>query len=51
MIAEPQSQQQPHLIRRFGLLQSTALNVTNMIGIGPFITIPALMSTSNGGGP
>jgi amino acid transporter len=53
MIAEPQSQQQPqpHLIRRFGLLQSTALNVTNMIGIGPFITIPALMSTINGGGP
>jgi amino acid transporter len=41
----------PHLIRRFGLLQSTALNMSNMIGIGPFITIPALMSTTNGGGP
>jgi basic amino acid/polyamine antiporter, APA family len=41
----------PHLIRRFGLLQSTALNMSNMIGIGPFITIPALMSTMNGGGP
>jgi len=42
---------QPHLIRRFGLLQATALNVTNMIGIGPFITIPILMGTINGGGP
>src|SRR5580698_7891073 len=40
-----------HLIRRFGLLQATALNVTNMIGIGPFITIPTLMATINGGGP
>jgi amino acid transporter len=42
---------QPHLTRRFGLLQATALNVTNMIGIGPFVTIPVLMSTINGGGP
>ncbi len=25
--------------------------MTNMIGIGPFITIPALMSSINGGGP
>jgi amino acid transporter len=39
---------QPHLLRRFGLLQATALNMTNMIGIGPFITIPALMSALNG---
>jgi amino acid transporter len=39
----------PHLIRRFGLLQATALNMSNMIGIGPFITIPALMSTMGGG--
>ena len=38
----------PHLLRRFGLLQATALNMTNMIGIGPFITIPALMSALNG---
>jgi len=41
----------PHLLRRFGLLQATALNMSNMIGIGPFITIPALMSAINGGGP
>src|SRR5213593_99101 len=43
--------EQPHLLRRFGLLQATALNMSNMIGIGPFITIPALMSALNGGGP
>ena len=36
------------LLRRFGLLQATALNMTNMIGIGPFITIPALMSAMGG---
>src|SRR5207302_8886532 len=41
----------PHLLRRFGLVQATALNMTNMIGIGPFITIPLLMSALNGGGP
>ncbi len=45
------AESRPHLIRRFGLLQSTALNMSNMIGIGPFITIPALMATINGGGP
>ena len=39
---------QPHLLQRFGLLQATALNMTNMIGVGPFITIPALMSAMNG---
>src|SRR5882762_10170051 len=39
---------QPHLLRRFGLLPATALNMTNMIGIGPFITIPLLMSALGG---
>src|SRR5258707_4506904 len=39
------------LLRRFGLLQATALNMSNMIGIGPFITIPVLMSAIGGGGP
>src|SRR5215475_11841518 len=42
-------QEQPsHLLRRFGLLQATALNMSNMIGIGPFITIPLLMSALGG---
>ena len=51
MNSNPSPNDQPHLIRRFGLLQATALNMSNMIGIGPFITIPALMSAINGGGP
>jgi len=38
----------PRLQRRFGLLQATALNMSNMIGIGPFITIPLLMSALGG---
>ena len=38
----------PGLPRRLGLLPATALNMSNMIGIGPFITIPALMAALNG---
>jgi amino acid transporter len=38
----------PHLIRRFSLLPATALNMTNMIGVGPFITIPLLMTALGG---
>jgi amino acid transporter len=38
----------PQLIRRFGLLPATALNMTNMIGVGPFITIPLLMTALGG---
>jgi amino acid transporter len=41
----------PRLTRRFGLLHATALNMSNMIGIGPFITIPVLLSAMGGGGP
>jgi amino acid transporter len=36
------------LLRRFGLLHATALNMINMIGIGPFITIPLLMTALGG---
>lgn len=39
---------QPHLLRHFGTLQATALNMSNMIGIGPFLTIPLLMSALGG---
>src|SRR5438270_5697515 len=38
----------PVLERRFGLLSATALNMTNMMGVGPFITIPLLMSALGG---
>ena len=40
--------EKPHLHRRFGLLPATALNMTNMMGVGPFITIPLLMSALGG---
>jgi len=36
------------LLRRFGLVPATALNMSNMIGVGPFITIPLLMSALGG---
>src|SRR5262245_56056694 len=38
----------PRLIPHFGTLQATALNMSNMIGIGPFLTIPLLMSALGG---
>jgi len=41
-------QNTPRLIRHFGALQATALNMSNMIGIGPFLTIPLLMSALGG---
>ena len=34
--------------RHLGLVQATALNMINMIGVGPFITIPLLMSALGG---
>ena len=34
--------------RRLGLPQSVALNVSNMVGIGPFITIPAFIAAMGG---
>ena len=49
MEQEPVEQpQQPHLVRRFGLLQATALNMSNMVGVGPFITIPLLLTAMGG---
>lgn len=35
----------PHLVRGIGPWQATALNVANMIGVGPFITIPLFLQT------
>ncbi len=38
----------PALRRELGLVQATSLAVTDMIGIGPFITIPLFLSTMGG---
>src|SRR6202000_735383 len=51
MTNQPSGGEPVHLQRRLGLLQATALNMSNMVGVGPFITIPLLMGTINGGGP
>src|ERR1700694_3676957 len=36
------------LVRSFGLLEATALNMSNMVGVGPFITIPLILSSMGG---
>ena len=36
------------LPRKLGVWQATALNIANMVGIGPFITIPAFIAALNG---
>jgi len=36
------------LVRSFGLLQATALNMSNMVGVGPFITIPLIIAAMGG---
>src|SRR5437867_1501008 len=38
----------PRLVRGLGLVEATALNVANMVGIGPFITIPMFLQTMGG---
>jgi amino acid transporter len=39
---------QPHLDRGLNTLHATSLNVANMLGAGPFISIPILLGTMNG---
>ena len=38
----------PQLIRGIGLGSATALNMIDMIGVGPFITIPLIVSAMGG---
>jgi amino acid transporter len=38
----------PELVRGIGLVQATSLNVANMVGVGPFITIPLFVSKMGG---
>ena len=35
-------------MRGFGFLQATALNMSNMVGVGPFITIPLIIAAMGG---
>jgi amino acid transporter len=40
--------QAPAFERRLGLFQATTVNMTQMCGVGPFITIPVMISTMQG---
>ena len=44
-VSEPST---PHLHRELGLVQAISANMLEMIGVGPFLTIPLLLSTMNG---
>jgi amino acid transporter len=46
--AGPAVTPQPALERKIGPLQATAINMTQMCGIGPFVTIPAMVATFGG---
>src|SRR5215813_3980500 len=46
--AEPPSDSTRELPRGIGPLHATALNVANMVGVGPFITIPLFIATMGG---
>jgi amino acid transporter len=38
----------PHLVRGIGIFGATSANMLEMIGVGPFITIPILLAKANG---
>jgi len=46
--SEGESGTKPQLIRGTGLGSATALNMIDMIGVGPFITIPLIISAMGG---
>lgn len=47
-MTSPSQPPPPPLERGLGLWQATSLNVANMVGIGPFITIPLFLATMHG---
>jgi basic amino acid/polyamine antiporter, APA family len=46
--SEPGQSKSPQLIRGMGLGSATALNMIDMIGVGPFITMPLILSAMGG---
>jgi basic amino acid/polyamine antiporter, APA family len=46
--AENAQPQQPALTREVGLREATALNMIDMIGVGPFVTIPFIVQAMHG---
>ncbi len=45
---EGESDHKPQLVRGLGLGSATALNMIDMIGVGPFITIPLIVTAMGG---
>jgi len=45
---EPAVDNKPQLVRGLGLGSATALNMIDMIGVGPFITIPLIVTAMGG---
>ena len=48
MPTAPQTEDSPKLIRGIGLSSAIALNMTDMIGVGPFITLPLIVGAMGG---
>jgi basic amino acid/polyamine antiporter, APA family len=48
MTIEGKSDSKPQLVRGIGLGSATALNMIDMIGVGPFITIPLIVTVMGG---
>src|SRR5215472_17038958 len=49
MASHPQHNEQPtQLAGEVGLREATALNMIDLIGVGPFITIPLIISAMHG---
>ncbi|MBV8647316.1 amino acid permease [Paludibacterium sp.] len=46
--ASPPADTQTHFHRSIGLFPAVAINMIQMCGIGPFITIPAIVAVANG---
>jgi basic amino acid/polyamine antiporter, APA family len=47
-MSQSEASEQPELIRGVGLGGATALNMIDMIGVGPFITIPLIVVAAGG---
>src|SRR5712671_2439808 len=48
ILSEGRPDPKPQLVRGIGLGSATALNMIDMIGVGPFITIPLIISAMGG---
>ena len=50
-ISTESAENSPGLVRGMGLGSATALNMIDMIGVGPFVTMPLVLSAMGGPHP